>query len=220
MTKVTFCITCYDKDVHLLDRSISFAENQTVRPDEILVVSSGLNKDYHIILGRLRNRGISTYNSVERKLPGWARNTGGLFAKGDVICFCDVDDDIHPQKCEIIKQVFSKSEVSGFVHNYYTPKTWWDNGWEQLEGVDIEEITKIESDHLPEKWHDTPRTNVMTDNHEPVCHGHLSCRKEIFDHLQYDENMSLGEDGTFCQGIVNHSDFRLFYSNKKLIIYN
>lgn len=225
---VTFCITCCDKDVHLLDQCVSYIDNQTVKPEEVVIVCSGLKDESILLLEKVqelnferKDTGYVVYNSPYRKLPGWARNIGGVISTGEVVVFCDVDDSIHPQKCQFIKGVFQNKEVSAIVGNYHLPGSF--DGWKDL-ALQYEEITEVEPDPypVPAGWFNIPRVNVMAPSKKPIAHGHMSCRTELFtkNQVTYKEDMPLGEDGTFCRSILAHSDYRLFYTPQKLIIYN
>lgn len=226
---VTFCITCCDKDVHLLDQCVSYIDNQTVKPEEVVVVCSGLEKKSFTLIEKVKKFNFSSehteyaaYNSPHRKLPGWARNIGGLISTGDVIVFCDVDDAIHPQKCEFVKEVFKNKEVSALVGNYHLPGSF--GGWEDLDVSNYEQVTEVEPDPepVPDGWFNVPRVNVMAPSKKPISHGHMTCRSDMFirDQMAYKENMPLGEDGTFCRSILDHPEHKLFYTPQKLIIYN
>jgi glycosyltransferase involved in cell wall biosynthesis len=220
--KVTFCITCYDQDFFLLEDRIKSIEHQTVQPDTISIVCSGLQKEGYKVFEIAKKYNCAVYNSPIRHLAGWARNTGGFICNTDVISFCDVDDSIHPQKCEFIKRVFENKNISALVHNYHTLETW--NGrWDFISDFSVEEIVKTEDtppDPIPAGWFDIPRTNVLTEKKEPVCHGHVTCRKQVFeDGIRYNEEMSLGEDGTFCRAILANKKHNLFYTAQKLILY-
>ena len=126
-----------------------------------------------------------------------------------MVCFCDVDDAIHPQKCEYLKKVFKDSNVSALVHNYHRPKSF--GGWEEL-NFEYKSIQKVERINLT-------CSNIRTKNDEDVAHGPISCRTNIFKEITYNEKMQPGEDGTFCQDIVLHPEHHLYYTPQKLMVY-
>ncbi len=218
--KSTFCITFCDKDWHLIERCADFIFCQSTRPDKVMFVGSGLLEKTHIAYSLCLKLGkqFSEHSIITcptRKLPGWARNSGAFFNQGrdEVISFCDVDDDIHPKKCDFIKSVFVNPDVDALIHNYSRPEVLCFPSWENVDDIDvlnIEPVTNVEQE----------RTNVMTNHKEPVAHGPVSIRGNVAQHFRYKENMSLGEDRIFCREIVNHPDFNLFYTPRKLIIYN
>lgn len=217
--KVTFCITCYDKDIHLLDRCLPFVRQQTVKPDEILVIASGIKQ---FQWGLAEDIGYS--GCPNRLLPGGARNKGGKLAKGDIVVFCDVDDYIHPEKCRIVKSIFEENEeVHALVHDYCLSN-------EKYPDIPVfiryEKVLEADPDPdpIPPGWFDIPRTNITIPIKEPeslrIHHGHISCKKEVFNDIQYREDMPLGEDGTFCREILKSKKYNLFYTPTKLITYN
>ncbi len=230
--KSTFCVTFCDKDWHLIERCVDFIISQSIRPDKIVFTGSGLLEKTHLAyslclrLGKQFNE-FNIITSPTRKLPGWARNNGSFFNQGndEVISFCDVDDDIHPKKCEFIKKLFVNPEIDALVHNYGRPEMITFPSWEKVEDKDVLNVEPVlfvepDPDPVPEGWFDIPRTNVMTENKQPVAHGPISIRGYVAKHFRYKENMSLGEDGIFCREIVNHPNFNLYYTPKKLIVYN
>jgi glycosyltransferase involved in cell wall biosynthesis len=222
---VSFCVTCYDGDVHLLhDRLISIYDEQTVTPDEVLVITSGVSSGPIVWDSSRPNLTIKTFE--KRMLPGGARNQGGRLAKGDVVCFCDVDDPIHPQKCEIVKRVFDNRNVDALVHNYnlgqsvfckYGPRgpryQYYGEEFIMVSDLDQIPIEKVITTSPP------PSTNVEAPSKSPVTHGHMSARKELLADISYREDMSLGEDGDFCQSIVKSNKFDLYYTPLVLINY-
>ncbi len=234
--KSNFCITFCDKDWHLLERCVNFIAAQSMQPEKVTFVGSGLldrTEVAHALCQRL-GRWFDEYSittSPTRKLPGWARNKGSFSSiltshnrdDDEVISFCDVDDDIHPKKCEFVKKVFVNPDVDALVHNYSRGELF--PIWESVNDKDVlnvEPIILVEPnpDPVPEGWFNIPRTNVMTKNKQPVAHGPISIRASSAQHFKYKENMPLGEDGTFCREIVNHPDFNLYYTPKKFIVYN
>ena len=226
--KVSFCVTCYDGDIHLLrDRLLGIYSEQTVQPDEVLVIASGVDSESIIVRGANKPKSLQslTIKSFEqRMLPGGARNQGGKFATGDIVCFCDVDDPIHPQKCEIVKKIFEdNAEVDALVHSYKLNSTEFENY--NLSEITIEEVTEVderwekEQNYVFNPHKELPATCIIPPSKGGVHHGHLSCTKEIFNDLKYREEMWLGEDGDFCQSIVNSPKYSMYYTPLILINY-
>jgi glycosyltransferase involved in cell wall biosynthesis len=217
--KISFCITCYDGDAHLLEQSLStILQTQTTKPDEILVVSSGLKSL------SCSSPNVKVYNFKNRMLAGGARNKGGELATGEVVCFCDVDDPIHPKKCEVIKRVFANQNVDALVHNYrldvldFSPIQ--DTQEIKIEKVtDVDERWEKEQHYIFNPHKDIPRTNVEVRSNKPVCHGHLSAKKELLAEIKYREDMWVGEDGDMLQAIVKSKKFDLYYTPLVLINY-
>ena len=224
MVSVSFCVTCYDGDFHLLGQCLHYIAHQTVAPDEVLIIASGLKKKSE---GRSSTR---VYTFENRMSAGAARNKGGELATSEVVCFCDVDDPIHPQKCEVIKRVFDDTNVDALLHNYNTNTV-------KFEEIDVEEIELEPVTRFDKRWEekqksippanygyycidgDLPRTNVEIDSGRPATHGHMSARKEVLSEIKYIENMRIGEDGELCQSIIKSGKFGLYYTPLTLINY-
>ena len=67
--KITFCVTCYDGDVHLLeDRLLSIYSEQTVQPDEVLVITSGVGSGSIVWDASKPNLTIKTFEQRKKKL--------------------------------------------------------------------------------------------------------------------------------------------------------
>ena len=220
--KISFCVICWRNDVKLLPKRISDIYGQTVQPDEILIVASGVPDD----VVQSDNPDIKIYPFRDRMLPGAARNKGGELATGDVIVFCDVDDPISPQKCEIIKEIFTtNTEVDALVHSYSFMKGYETPVWStiDMENIEVEKVTEKSPPRTPavhpHKVDVLPNTNVLAPSGGRVHHGHMSCKREIFNELQYYEWMSLGEDGTFCRSILDSPNYDLYYTPLVLIKY-
>ena len=216
--KISFCITCYNKDAHLLqERLLDVVTKQTVQPDEILVIASGM-PDGSIVCN---DSNIKIYTLENRVLPATARNVGADCATGDIVCFCDVDDPIHPQKCEIIKTIFLNENIDALVHSHLDNSSDFKNipKEEMLEG--LEKIVEFSGE-----------TNVIPPSKLAVAHGPISAKKEVFEDLKYDKfTMSYveqsdgtykyfhtGEDCYFCRSIV-YSKYSLHYIPLSLINY-
>jgi len=195
-------------------------QNQTVQPDEILVFASGM-PDGSV---GCSDSNIKIYTLTKRVLPGGARNQGGKFATGDVVCFCDVDDPIHPQKCEIVKKIFNDNpSVDALLHNFNFDEGDLTQRYDRS-NIHIEQVVALderwekEQNYIFDPEKDIPRTCIETPSKMPAHHGHISCKKEIFNTIQYREDMWLGEDGDFCQSVVK-SDYKLYYTPLVLINY-
>ena len=89
---ISLIIPCYNAQEEWVERALNSARNQTYPTYEILVIDDGSNEEYHSILASNvigeRERLITIDNSGVAE----ARNTGIREAKGDYICFLDIDD--------------------------------------------------------------------------------------------------------------------------------
>jgi len=200
MKKITLCITCYKNDIKFLDRCLQSVVNQTVKPEQVLVIANSIEDDSPF----LNKDEFDFFSIKDHKLPGWGRNMGLKLAKNEIVSFCDVDDIIHPRKIELIKNVFT-DEVDALIHNFF----WISGEFNNVINYDIEEITEI----------DKKCTNIKTPSRRKASQGHMTCKKSLSKYFSYDETRLRGEDGAFCQKIALSNDHKIFYSPEKLIIY-
>ena len=219
--KISLCITCYDQDYHHVESRLAGLKQQTRYPDEVLVVASGLEKL------EVSDSNVKVYTFPARMLAGAARNKGGELATGDVVCFCDADDPMHPQKIEVVGRVFENKEIDALLHNYglNSPNFAPIANTDEIETGQITEVDerweKVQN-YVFDPHRDIPRTCVVSPpkySDQPVCHGHVSAKKEVFMDIKYREDMWLGEDGDFCQSIVKSPKYSLYYTPLSLINY-
>jgi glycosyltransferase involved in cell wall biosynthesis len=109
--KISVVIPVYNR-ADVIGRAVDSALNQTVKPEEVIVVDDGSTDNLTGILRKYGDR--VQYISQDNKGPSAARNRGIKAAGGDYIAFLDSDDAWLPDKLE--KQIrFIQSEKVSFV---------------------------------------------------------------------------------------------------------
>ena len=194
--KSTLCITCWTKDVHLVDRCIKSFDTQTRKPDEIIVIGNGLKEIP-------TNYDVKTFCCEEPQSVSWSRNKAAEIASGDIIIYFDVDDLPHDQKIELIMQAFeSDQEVDAVVHAFTYNKPYMFS----YPNLKMSKVTKFIKDHV-------------TDERDKfsVSHGHISLKKEILQEVKYDESKRWGEDADFCRRLFEK--YSLYRLKHKLLAY-
>jgi len=119
---LSLCITCYDKDYHLLNKTLSAFQRSTEAPNEIIIISSGIkteNLDIYTYI-KINNSDIPIFsiNSEKRHNQATARNKGAKASSCKFIMFFDVDDIPHPQKIEITKKAVLQNDLDAVIHDY------------------------------------------------------------------------------------------------------
>lgn len=201
---IGFCITACDKDIHLLDRCLYFINQQTHQPDEIILIVSGTK-----IVDTIFNIKILSHD--HRISSGEARNKLIQNSKSDVLCMCDIDDEIHPQKCETINQIFVDTNVAAMVHDYNIGHTKF-NFFDLEKDLKTFEIENI--DPNPNS------TNILCPINGDITHGHITINKKLIvdNNLSYPDS-SIGEDGIFCRKILALHNSKFLFCPLKLINY-
>ena len=206
--KISFCITCWKGDVHLLDNLLMVLEDQTRAPHEIIVSSSGIhNLDLPEEL-TINGKAVPVIgtNSKERLMQSVARNRAAKKAVGDIVIFFDVDAIPHPQKVEITQNIFSKEDAEALVHSYSQDEPTFD----PIVGDGVERIT----DKNP------TCTNLKAPSGGRIHHAHVAVKKEFLETVTFNESPEYYrlEDGKFCQDLFD-AGVKIYYLNQPLVDY-
>jgi len=194
--KSTLCITCWTKDVHLVDCCLDYFKTQTRQPDEIIVVGNGLQE----IPTR---HDVKTFCCEEPQSVSWSRNKAAEVAEGDIIIYFDVDDIPHDQKIELIMKAFEENkDIDAVVHTFSMNHLYMFS-YDELKVAKIEGLVK---GHLTDER-----------NKYSVSHGHMSIKKDIVKEIKYDESKRWGEDADFCRKVL--SQYNIYRLKHKLFAY-
>ena len=115
---ISIIVPIYNSSEYI-QRCIDSILSQTLTNFELILINDGStdnsidvlkeyeSKDSRIIVINKKNEGVSI-----------ARNTGIEMAKGEYIMFCDSDDYVHPQWCELLVDAIEKNIDSFVVCSY------------------------------------------------------------------------------------------------------
>lgn len=189
--KISLCITCYDKDHKYLYELLPLFEQQTVLPDETLVICSGAQ---HLDI----QTSLPIFNIVyshKRKNAAWARNHGAKYAIFDYIMFFDVDDIPHHQKIEVTKNFIKDNDF--LLHSFIERK---DRQSQKQLPIQQNQLITSNSFTLPTKKH---LTNIECENYN-IHHAHLTVKTDIVRKIGFDESRCKArkEDSLFCQELI------------------
>ena len=107
----------------LLNRSIRSVLNQTLQPNEIIVVDNGSTDDTRDMVSK--NFTNIRYIYHKKKGVSSARNTGIRISKSNWISFLDSDDEWMKDKLFLQKEYILKNPDVDFLH---TNEIWFKNG--------------------------------------------------------------------------------------------
>lgn len=103
IARVSVVVPCY-KCTGTIDRAIESVANQTLLPQEVILIDDCSNDDtWEKLLFIQKKYGfewIKVFSLEKNSGPATARNMGWDLAKGDFIAFLDSDDSWHPLKIE------------------------------------------------------------------------------------------------------------------------
>lgn len=134
-------------------------QNQTVIPDEIVVVFSEVEKINDVDITKLE-KGLWDFKLTIIKrngvhLEGENRNVAMDNASGDILIFSDADDIPHPQRVEIVKYIFENYEVEHIIHTLTVKRA-------EIMPIDIAAITPLIFSRLQQVWDFSTLENWIT----------------------------------------------------------
>lgn len=214
-------IPCFIKHINLLKRVLDSIENQTRKPDQVIVSCSEAGaadipyrqSDYSYPLK------IITHPEI--KSGSENRNIAASGLTTDIISFFDADDVMHPQRIECIEACFTlQAEALAMVHEY------------QLGSDTIlpyyYEFTNFKNNVFTIEYSVKAGQNlygslVQIDKSIKGIHmGHVSIRREVFNNVKFNElGPVIGcEDKVFTGNIYEkYGSTKLYYAPYKLTYY-
>ena len=119
--KVSVIIPCTYKHILHISNLIRLFEDQTVLPNEIIIIISGIEMAFNVQQKLFSNKiEIITNVFPEKRFAGENRETGANIASGDILIFQDADDIPHKQRIEVIKKVFLNTKCLHVLHGWET----------------------------------------------------------------------------------------------------
>ena len=210
---ISFCITCYDLDYHLLNNLLGALRSQTQAPDEIIISSSGVNNNNlysgYVLIDNKKVPIVAT-NSEERHSEGEARNAGAKASSCDVIQFFDVDDIPHEQRVEFASKIFNTTECDALVHSYKTGQHY---GFTKHA---FEDSRLFECYWKPDNGLGGGQLRANDDCN--IAHGPITVMKNVFDSISYSKDPRAA-DCKFCGNLILNNK-KVFYYHEELMHYN
>ena len=202
--KISIVIPCIPRDIKYLDRLMESIKNQSYKPYEIIIALSGSNSTLDI--NKLNNSLIEKFNlpikfSYTKKMCNAStnRNRGGKMCSGDIITFMDADDVMYPDKLLYINTYFNKYNPKILLHAY-------------SKGYDNFEITKEFDIIFGKRLYDVAtivkKRKFLMLPIGNIHHGQPSISSDVFNNINFNENMEYAEDCLFLHDILN------FYGRK------
>jgi hypothetical protein len=138
------------------------------------------------------------------------RNIAGAHLDTDIITFFDADDQMHPQRLEIIEDCFTKHDSMILVHNF--------------ESSGNPFSTYTEFPYLLNQLERCPWGSTVLKGRPAglqVHNGQASIRREVFDTIRFNESSACltKEDTVFCTDVIVTWPNRTAYCPLKLSAY-
>ena len=175
---VSFVIPVRNGSPHVSRCLAAIAANARTSADvEVLVVDNGSSDDSAEIARRLGARVLS----LPSGRVGACRNAGAAAARGDILAFIDVDNEIGPAWLHSCANAFREAGVGGAGYPYHAPAdaTWVQRAYDGL------------------RMRAAERRNV-----EWLGAGNLAVRRDVFEQIGgFDEELEACEDVELCHAV-------------------
>lgn len=203
-------IPCYEGHIKLLKILLDSINIQTIMPN-IVVVSCSSTKE--LILNKTYNFNLKIVTTEHLKNAAENRNIACKYINTDIITFCDADDIMHPQRTEIILNIFNNNNIDILYHNGIYREPYYSNPFEKIDSVDVlyNELKISHSGCI---------THIMYDTYI-IFHGHVTVKANIYNKVKFKEDYkyNLSDDCAFGNDVFNLPDIKSAYVNNPLIKY-
>lgn len=188
-------IPCYKGHIAVLRYLLDSIEKQTRRPDKVVVscsssVPSDIPTNY---FGYSFHLAIYTHEEVKNAAQN--RNVASSYLDTDVVTFIDADDQMHPQRIEIMETCFKNPAIAVLLHCY-----------DRTSDRDFEMHTDDEFPFEYNKIFVCPWRSVQHINYpraDIIHNGQITVRKKVLDHVHFrEESDFFGREDTFFAGDV------------------
>jgi len=210
MTKtIGVAIPCYDKHIELLKILLDSINTQTIIPN-IVVVSCSSTKGFTLNTTYKFNLKIVTSEKLQNAAEN--RNIAAKYINTDIIAFFDADDIMHPQRTEIILNIFNTQNIDILYHNGITDKRLFSNPFEKINYVNVvyNELKQ-------------GRGCVTHTNHNRgiILHGHVTVNTRIYNMVKFKEDYkhNLCDDSNFGYDVLNLPNIKSAYVSNPLSKY-
>lgn len=216
---MTLCIPCIPRDVARMEAALfPSIVKQTLQPDEVIVALS--SSDASQAAG-IESRWVSSIPNMrvmhthELRGPGQNRNRCAFAASQPIVSFMDADDEMHPQRLQILHEVLGDTNATCALHSFTTTPietdiryTWrdkihslvyFDLSWECLRG---REMLRRAEEFISEAM--AGRRSYPFEQH-----GHPTCFRWVLSQVHFEALME-GEDTHFNSNVWHRFNQSVF----------
>jgi len=219
--KIGVGIPAYSGHIGPLFNLLDSIQNQTILPDKVVVSCSSTKKsDFDIYTEKLKcyTFFLQIITNEEKMCTAQNRNIAASnLSDVDYITFIDADDIMHPQRIEILLNVFKDHDSDIVLHNYSEFTNHDNNIFKKIESNNINaRINSLEQCYSGCIRH----KNFISDN-DKIHHGHVSIKQTIFNKIRFPEEPEFyrKEDCVFCHRVFSLSNVKNSYIVDELSYY-
>ena len=209
--KIGVAIPAYIGHVDKLIELLVSIEKQTRLPDKVVVSCSSTTQ---FINNKKFSFPLEILLISEKKNAAQNRNIAiSRLSDMDYVTFIDADDIMHPQRIEILLDVFQNFDVDIILHSFILNG---DDAFELLEKVNVR-VNSLMICHTGCIRH----IDYFQYNNEHIHHGHVTVKRNILDKVQFPEEDEFltKEDCVFCRRVFELENIKNGYIADKLSKY-
>jgi glycosyltransferase involved in cell wall biosynthesis len=210
LPSISICIPCIPKHLDKLPRMLRSIATQTMKPKEVIVALSSFTGD----AGELEMKLSATYPvrilpTSEKLYAGGNRERAIKVATGDLIAFLDADDEIHPQRLEIISQLAAETNakciLTTFVYDkdreadYFEHRYNWRDARLKRGKALYEDTASDDNASAPVL---KPAPLSSKGGWTSIVHGNPTCAIEVFSQVHPRNIAQRGEDAYFLREVL------------------
>jgi glycosyltransferase involved in cell wall biosynthesis len=208
--RVGVAIPCYKNHIRHLSNLLQTLDQQTYKPDEVVVSCSSCRpEDLPIFSVSFPLRILTT---EQHQNCATNRNKAASALTTDCILFFDADDEMHPQRLEVLRNIFLQTQCDIALHTF----------WIQEETKQpFSSIAKpnVEVNVLRR----SPTGCAVVDGryHLRIAHGHVSVSAFAFRRIQFKEDPGneRRDDAIFCGDVLSMPGVQSAYIHDSLSKY-
>ena len=212
--RIGVAIPCYEGHIAPLKKLLDSIALQTRLPDDVFIsCSSCVPSEFPYV--------STDYPFPFRVLTHWTKQTvaqnrniaGAHLLDNDIITFFDADDQMHPQRLEIIEDCFTKHDSMILVHNF-------DDSIASYKDFP----TYNEFPYLLNQLDRCPWGSTVLKGRPAglqIHNGQPSIRREVFDTIRFNESAACltKDDTVFCTDVIVKWPNQTAYCPLKLSAY-
>lgn len=208
--RIGIAIPCYKYHIPVLKRCLDSIEQQTRRPDEVVVVCSS-SKPTDIPATHY-SFPLRIVPRPERRNAAENRNLASALLTTDIVCFFDCDDTMHPQRIELLANVFQETRADICLHSFYENK-------EVEQPYPLIETPILIQNRL--RRAPSGCAIVEGDYSARIHHSQVTVTKFILSRVQFKEDISheRREDAIFCGDVLSMPGVQSVYIQNPLSKY-
>ena len=191
--RIGVAIPCYKYHIPALKRCLDSIEQQTRKPDEVIVAcSSSIPTDIPTYSYSFPLRFIVR---PERRNAAENRNTAAAELTTDIVTFFDCDDEMHPQRLEVLTDIFQQMKPDICLHSFLERE-------ETQQPFAHIQTPRVIVNHLRR----APSGCAVLEGHPSVRihHSQATVSKFVLGRIQYKEDIGheRREDAVFCGDVL------------------